>query len=347
MCPYRKNLKMKKPLKLLYISVLSIIPFLVTAQIITVNGPMPPQEMGRTLIHEHIMVDWIGADSTGYHRWNRDAIVERALPYLVELKQYGVSSFIDCTPAYLGRDPYVLKTLSERSGIHILTNTGYYGARENQFIPERLRSATPVQMAEHWIKEYENGIDSSGIRPGFIKISVDNQDILSEIHEKLIRAAALTHLKTGMTIVSHTGTDGPAMAQLKILKEMGVSPKAFVWTHAQNGTMEGYLNAAAEGAWISLDHVNGQSTDGAGNINWYIETLSELKSKGVLDHVLISHDAGWYTVGETNGGDFRGYTDLFTMLLPKLKANGFSQEDIDLLVKENPAKAYAIQIRKE
>tara|TARA_R110000744_G_scaffold256465_1_gene371934 strand:+ start:1628 stop:2713 length:1086 start_codon:yes stop_codon:yes gene_type:complete len=348
--PTIKELQMKKSFKFLWIGLIGLAPYFLSAQIITVNGPIEPKEMGLALIHEHIMVDWIGADSTGYHRWDRDEIVEIALPYLEELEKHGVTSFLDCTPAYLGRDPYVLKKLSELTGIHILTNTGYYGAGNNKYIPERLMNASPEQMAEQWIAEFRYGIDGSGIRPGFIKMSVDDRDVLSQTHENLIRAAALTHLETGMTIVSHTGRDGPAMAQLKVLKEMGVSPKAFVWTHAQNGTLDGYLRAAGQGAWISLDHINGLPSDGnanLGNIVWFIKMLLELKANGVLDHVLISHDAGWYNVGEKNGGDYRGYTDLFTKLIPRLKENGFTQYDIDLILKDNPSRAYTIDIRKE
>jgi phosphotriesterase-related protein len=341
---------MKDYFNYLVIFLTTIVPSITMAQVMTVNGAIEPKEMGLALIHEHIMVDWIGADSTGYHRWDRDEIVEIALPYLKELEKNGVTSFLDCTPAYLGRDPYVLKKLSELTGIHILTNTGYYGAGNNKYIPERLVNASPGQMAEQWIKEYRYGIDSSGIRLGFIKMSVDDQDVLSQTHENLIRAAALTHLETGMTIVSHTGTDGPAMAQLNVLKEMGVSPEAFVWTHAQNGTLDGYLQAAGQRAWISLDHINGQPSDGngnLGNIAWFVKTLLELKANGVLDHVLISHDAGWYNIGEKNGGDYRGYTDLFTKLIPRLKENGFTQYDIDMILKDNPSRAYAIDIRKE
>ena len=173
---------------------------------------------------------------------------------------------------------------------------------------------------------------------------------LSEIHINLIKAAGLTHLKTGMTIVSHTGGDSPAMAQIRILKEMGVSPSAFVWTHAQNGTMDGYLQAASQGAWISLDNIDGgtpNDTDSTGNIDWFVKTLLKLQDKGILDHILISHDAGWYNVGEKNGGNYKGYTDLFTKLIPRLKQNGFTQKDIDRVLKENPKRAYAIHIRKE
>ncbi|MDC6388990.1 phosphotriesterase [Maribacter sp. PR1] len=341
---------MKESFKFSWIGFLVLAPYFLWAQIITVNGPIKPEKMGLALIHEHIMVDWIGADSTGYHRWDRDEIVEIVLPYLEELGEHGVATFLDCTPAYLGRDPYVLKQLSERTGIHILTNTGYYGSGNNKYIPETLVNDSPEKMAAHWIEEFRFGIDSSGIRPGFIKMSVDDQALLSGTHENLIRAAALTHLETGMTIVSHTGSDGPAMAQLKVLKEMGVSPKAFVWTHAQNGTLEGYLRAAGQGAWISLDHINGQSSDGngsLGNIEWFVKILLDLKANGILDHILISHDAGWYDVGEKDGGDYRGYTDLFTKLIPRLKENGFTQDDLDIILKDNPKRAYSIGVRKE
>lgn len=325
----------------------SLLPFMIQAQVMTVNGPIAPEQMGLTLIHEHIIVDWIGADSTGYHRWDRDEVVARALPYLRELQSYGVTTFLDCTPAYLGRDPYVLKQLARRTGMNILTNTGYYGFGQNKFVPEHAITATDQELAALWISEFERGIDSSEVRPGFIKISVENQDQLSEMHAKLVRAAALTHLQTGLTIVSHTGPDGPAMAQLSLLSEMGVSPNAFVWTHAQNGTMDGFRKAAALGAWISLDHINAGTEDTSGNIEWYLETLVALKSYGILDHILLSHDAGWYDVGQENGGSYRGYTALFTDLVPRLKENGFTDDELDLILKENPRRAYSLEVRKE
>jgi len=327
-----------------------VLPSLTFAQVMTVKGPIESEDMGLTLIHEHIMVDWIGADSTGYQRWDRADVLDVALPYLEAIKKHGITTFLDCTPAYLGRDPYVLKALADNTGLHIITNTGYYGSGKNKYIPKSTQNATAEVMASHWIAEFENGIDGSGIRPGFIKISVKNEDNLSDVHTNLITAAGLTHLKTGLTIVSHTGGDAPAMAQLEVLKEMGVSPSAFVWTHAQNGTLKGYEQAAKEGAWISLDNINSSASneDGTiGNIDWFVQTLSKLKEKGILEHILISHDAGWYNVGQKNGGEYRAYTDLFTELIPRLLQNGFTEKDIDILLRQNPKRAYTIQVRKE
>lgn len=317
-------------------------------KLMTVNGEIAVDAMGASLIHEHIMVDWIGADSTGSHRWDRSKVVERVLPFLMEVKNRGVKTFFDCSPAYLGRDPMVLKELADKTGLNLVTNTGYYGARNNKFIPKHAFEATPEELAQIWIDEFQHGIEGTEVFPGFLKISVGPSDTPSLFHTKLIKAAAIAHKKTGLTIVSHTGPDGPAFAQLKVLEEAGVSPEAFVWTHAQNGSLEGHIKAASQGTWISLDNVRyvaPGSAQGKGNIEWYVHHLSAIKKEKLLHKILISHDAGWYTVAEENGGDFRAYNDIFGHLIPALRANGFTQEDIDLLLVENPKKAYAIHIR--
>lgn len=314
-------------------------------KLITVKGKIPVQEMGISLIHEHILVDFIGADSTGYHRWEKSKVIERVLPFLMEARQKGVKTIFECTPAYLGRDPLLIKELSEKTGINIVTNTGYYGSGNNKYVPKHAFDQTPEEMAKVWIDEFNNGIEGTGVFPGFIKIAVERKDTLSPMHAKIVKAAAIAHRATGMTIVSHTGTDGPAFAQLELLKSEGVSPEAFVWTHAQDGTFEGYLKAAKQGAWISLDNVNKSNGDKPGGIEWFVPMLTKLKKENLLHKVLISHDAGWYNPGQENGGTYRPHTDIFEYLIPALKENGFSQEDVDLLLIKNPQMAYAIKIR--
>ncbi len=107
--------------------------------IMTVNGPMDPDKMGITLTHEHILVDFIGADSTGYFRWNRDSVIAKALPVIMKAKAAGVNTIFDATPEYLGRDPLLLKELSEKSGVTFITNTGYYGYN-NKYLPQNFYS---------------------------------------------------------------------------------------------------------------------------------------------------------------------------------------------------------------
>src|SRR5687767_15912587 len=74
----------------------------------TVLGPIPARQFGFALTHEHVICDFIGADKTGPHRWNVEEVVRTMRPYFDELKQRNVTGFVDCTPAYIGRDPRVL-----------------------------------------------------------------------------------------------------------------------------------------------------------------------------------------------------------------------------------------------
>lgn len=304
----------------------------------TVSGPISVSEMGVTLEHEHILVDFIGADSTGAHRWEKQAVVARALPFLQELKSLGCQTFVDCTPVYLGRDPEILRQLADQTGLHIITNTGLYGARNNQYIPARAYNMSAEALAKEWIAEFNVGIENTGIKPGFIKISVDPDETLSPMHKKLIQAAALTHLETGLTILSHTGPDQPAFNQLDILKEMSVPADAFIWTHAQAGTIDGWIEAAKIGAWISLDNINIE------NITGRVKNLHDMKTAGLLNRVLISHDSGWYSVGEANGGDYNGYSTIFKGFIPALRKAGFTNGEIEMLLVDNPAKAFKIKI---
>ncbi len=318
-------------------------------QIMTVTGPVASSDMGKTLIHEHVLVDWVGADSTGYHRWNRNEVVKRVLPFIEEAADAGVETILELTPAYLGRDPFILQELSRKSGVQILTNTGYYGAVDNRFMPEHAWEESAEELADRWIDEFENGIDESGIRPGFMKISVKGEGSLSGLHQKIVTAAAITHLETGLTIVSHTTGNEPALEQIGILKENGVSPAAWVWTHSQSGDLETQIEIGNEGAWISLDNFNYDPKREAGeegNLDWFVQRLSELESEDLLHKVLISHDAGYYNPDEPGGGDFRGYTDIFQHLVPALKENGFTEDDIDQLLVRNPREAYGIQVRE-
>ncbi len=112
--------------------------------IMTVNGPESPGKMGITLEHEHILVDFIGADSTGYFRWNRDSVIKKAMPVVLEAKENGVRTIVECTPAWLGRDPLLLKSLSRASGVNFITNTGYYGAVNNKYLPSGFYTMSAV-----------------------------------------------------------------------------------------------------------------------------------------------------------------------------------------------------------
>ncbi len=305
--------------------------------IMTVTGPVSVKKMGKTLHHEHILVDFIGADSTGYHRWNREEVVKKVLPYLLEARDLGYKTIMECTPAFLGRDPELLKMLSEKTGMYFVTNTGLYSAYDGKYIPEELQTKTAKELAALWIDEAKNGIEGTGVYPGFIKIAVERGP-LNELNRKVVEAACITHKATGLVIMSHTGPALPALQQLEILKEYGVDPSAFIWTHANNEKdWAKLLEAARMGVFIAFD---GFAPD---KVDEYLDFILYMKKHGQLPQVLLSHDAGWYSPGEPDGGNFRGYSDIETYLIPAMEKAGIAQFDLFQLFFRAPADAFRIR----
>lgn len=303
-------------------------------KLMTVKGLVPAEELGRILSHEHVLVDFIGAKDTGYHRWSREDVVRVVVPKLMAVKEAGFQTLLECTPAYLGRDPRLLVELSERTGLHIVTNTGYYGARDNLFLPSQAWDATAGALSDLWIAEWEKGIEDTGVKPGFIKTGLD-EGALSSMHRKLVRAAAITHRATGLAIAAHTGTATGAFEALDILAYEGVAASAYIWVHAQaEPDIQHHITAAKRGCWISLDGVQDD------NIDQYVDRILQLWTANLLDKVLISQDAGWYSPGEPDGGSFRSYLSVANKLIPALREKGVSDKEIAGLLHGNVVAAF-------
>ena len=299
----------------------------------TVTGGVTPEQLGRTLMHEHVLVDFVGADRVSPSRYDAGEAFRVARPHLERLRALGCATLVECTPAFLGRDPLLLKRLSDATGLQILTNTGYYGAANDKFVPAHAYTEPAAQLADRWTREAEDGIEGTGVRPAFMKIGVDAGP-LSPIDEKLVRAAALTHRRTGLPIASHTGDGVAALVPLEVLRAEGVQPCAFIWVHAQN-EKDGAVHArvAKAGAWVEFDGISERERDR------HVGLVTAMRAQGLLERVLISQDAGWYRVGEPGGGAFRGYGMLFEAFLPQLRAAGVRDQEIEQLIVTNPRRA--------
>ncbi|WP_169975150.1 phosphotriesterase family protein [Tautonia rosea] len=307
--------------------------------IMTVLGPINPTEMGVTLPHEHLLVDFAGAEVASPDRYNADDVFARTQPFLKQVHDLGCRTLCECTPAYLARDPGLLARLARATGMHLLTNSGYYNANGGKHLPEHARHESARELADRWTAEWEHGIEGTGIRPGFLKIGVDGGP-LPEISRTIVRAAAITHLRTGLTIAAHTGDGLAAMEELDVIEAEGVNPSAFIWVHAQNEQETHFHTKAAErGAWVEFDGIGPQSIDR------HLDLVRSMNEAGHLNRVLLSHDAGWYHVGEPNGGTFRLFDTLFTEFLPALRREGIAEDELQRLIVEHPAEAFTVRVR--
>ncbi len=317
----------------------------------TVNGLLDTSEMGVTLSHEHLFADLRSYEEQARHALSIDVdeVVEVVRPHLERVRSLGCRTLIDCTATQLGRSPALIKRLSAESGLHMLTVTGNYLAADGRFVPEYVRTETVDQLARRWIGEFRHGIEETGVRPGLIKLGMDGGP-LTALEQKVFLAAIDTHLETGLTIATHVGPwrevepgfNGVSAAQmLGLLEKAGVSPSAWIWYHAQNEKdISHAVRAAERGAWIAFD---GLAPD---TLEAHIDLVKRFRARGLLDHVLVSHDAGWYTAGEPRGGSFRPFDTVFTAFIPALRAAGFAESEIAQLFVRNPAEAFAVRTRR-
>src|SRR5690606_25142349 len=177
------------------------------------------------------------------------------------------------------------------------------------FLPAFAKTESAAQLAKRWVAEWKNGVD--GMKPRFIKIGV-NKAPLHEWDRKVVEAAAITSIETGLPIAAHTGDGLAAKEELEIILRAGAEAKRFVWVHAQSERDHRIHDEIAKaGAWVEFDSIGG-------SVRWHEQCVEHMAEAGLLGQTLISHDSGWYRPGEPGGGDYNGYTFLYDRFHPKV-----------------------------
>jgi phosphotriesterase-related protein len=315
------------------------------AQIYTVDGPLAPERLGTTLMHEHVMVDFGGAEITGPHRWNRDEVVNVMLPTLQEIARQGVGTLVECTPAYLGRDTELLRRLSALTGLHIITNTGLY---KEPYLPRWAFGLEPAELAERWIAEFVEGIEGTDVQPGLIKIAVNPGELLP-IQRTIVRAAAIAHRATGLAVMAHTGDARATNESLDLIAVEGMPAERYVVAHADQ---IGARVAPAGPEWAEVLDTHQALLDrgvcleydaiGWGPVDRQVALLTAMLERGYENQLLLSQDAGWYHVGEPGGGKVQSMTGLLDDFMPALRAAGVDTETMAQLLVRNPARVLAV-----
>ena len=301
------------------------------------------EELGKTLIHEHIVTNFVGTVHPNQPLEDQEKAIEVILPYLLYLKSLGFNTLFECTPSYIGKNVDLLKELSKSSGLHIVTNTGYYAAVDKKYLPEHAYKETAEELAERWFSEWEGGISHTGIRPGFIKLGVGS-GALDSIEQKIVKAGMVVSEKTGMAMAVHTGDGAAIESQYQLAKANNFDVNKLIWVHAQNATDDERIRMAEKGIWISLDGVSETK------VEEYVSMISKLKQRSLLKRLLLSHDDGWsveFAKGELSlklfgNGNSQPYRTISEILEKRLYEIGFNKAQIELILIENPKRAMAI-----
>lgn len=310
-----------------------------------VLGSIDAKDLGLTLMHEHIC-----ATSAGIWRaWpellgGRDAFVERCVGILKQAQtEAGVRTFVDVTPIDLGRDIRLMQEVARRSGMQIIPCTGHW-----LDISRSVASRTADELATYFTREIEDGIEGTAVRAGVIKVANDVEGV-TEVGEKLLRAAARAHRRTGVPISTHTHAPSRVGArQADIFDEEGVDLRRVYVGHSNDTTDLDYLTGLMRrGCWLGLDRYPGGRVSGP---KWEerTEIVKQLVDAGYAGQMLLSHDA---PLGMTLGPTARmaeartqfnpdGILFIHRKVLPRLRELGVAQATVETIMVENPRRFF-------
>jgi phosphotriesterase-related protein len=197
-----------------------------------------------------------------------------------------------------------------------------------------------AELADLWTQELIDGIDRTAIRAGFIKLAMSD-DGPTPLEVRNLRAAAKASQNTGAVIGSHTIGGAVARKEMDVLEAAGLDLRRFIWIHAQTEPDLSVLKEAAQrGAYVELDTV-GAPFQSQPDL---LDAVGALVDAGFIDHILLSHDAGWYNPARPDGlpdEGYRGYTALVKNFIPALLARGISEAQVHCMTVKNPAAAFA------
>lgn len=297
--------------------------------VMTVTGPVPAGELGVVLPHEHVFANVI-------REYRADGLLNDLILAARELQQYadlGGGTLVELTTAEIGRDPLQLAAVSRASGVHIVMGCGHY--RDPYLDAAWFDSNDVDALAAAMILEIRQGVGDTGVRPGVIGEIGSDRSYISAAEERSFRAAARTHLETGLTISTHAARWPVGLKQLDLLAQEGVSPQRVIIGHADGVPGPDYQRELAHrGCFVELD---GFGTDTDHDIGRSLEYLMILRSDGFLNQVLISHDVFLRSHMRARGGP--GYTYIARELVPRLHTLGLDDAEIHQLTVENPRAA--------
>lgn len=301
----------------------------------SVHGDIQLNDLGKTLIHEHMRVRSEEVFANFPHLYDEIKEFKKAVQQVHNVKQHGVKTIFDPTVMGLGRDVQFIQRVAEETAMQIVVATGIY---TYHYIPMHFQNRSIDYMANLFVKDIEEGIQNTSIKAGFLKCATDEEGITPDI-EKVIRAVARAHKETGVPIMthSHPATE-TGLHQLELLIDEKVDPRYVLIGHTGDTDDLDYIHKVLDtGAYIGMDRygIMREISTEARN-----DTIIKLAKEGYANKMFLSQDycctIDWYDseqIKQTNPN--WSMTFLFDNVLPTLESEGVTKEQINDMMYEN------------
>jgi len=336
-------------------------------------GPVPAEELGITLPHEHLLCDArksfippatasdlamaykpVSMEILHWLRYHPFSNIDNcqlmdeqeAVEEIMTFKKAGGKTVVDVSDVGLGRDPAGLARISRATGLHIIMGSGYYVAPS---LPEDMSSKKEEEITEEIVRDITEGVGNTGIRSGLIG-EIGCSWPLHEHERKSLRAAARAQKRTGAPLNFHPGRNsGSPFEVIDLLEKAGADLSRAVISHTDCRVRdhEKRRRLAEKGCFLEYDTFG---WEGQFPVELYytpdvfyqpndtqrIFEIMQLINEGFLSQILISQDIFIKTWRARYGG--KGYGHVINDVVPRMLYAGITREQIETIMIENPKR---------
>jgi phosphotriesterase-related protein len=310
------------------------------ASVETTAGQVEADQLGRILIHEHVRVRAESVAIQFPHLADEEEDFRRAVDWVRAAQEHGVKTIVDPAVMDLGRDARFSSRVAEETGVQLVMATGIYG-QHYVSLPHHFQTRDVDYLADAFVHDIEEGIQGTGVKAAFLKCAVDEPGLNDDV-EKVLRAAARAHKRTGRPIMAHSH---PATRRgleiMDVFDEEGIDPARVQVAHTGDTDDLDYIEELlARGPFIGMDRYGLDIFLPTDRRN---ATVVELCRRGYSGRMTLSQDAcaafDWFppeTVAQMMPNWH--FTFLFEEVIPALKEAGVTEEQITEMLEETPRR---------
>ena len=317
----------------------------------TVRGPIDTARLGVTLMHEHVFVLSTEVMQNFPEPWgDEDKRVADAVARLNELKSRGVDSIVDLTVIGLGRYIPRIQRVAAQTELNIIVATGVYTYNDVPMYFHYQGPGTvlggPEFMVDMFVRDIEEGIADTGVKAAILKCATDEPGITPGV-ERVLRAVAQAHRRTGVPISTHTHAPTErGLEQQRIFEEEGVDLSRVIVGHSGDTTDIQYLEKLiSNGSYIGMDRFG---IDVLLPFEDRVNTVAKMCELGYAGKMVLSQDASCFMDALPEAAlpvmlPNWHYLHIHNDVIPALKQRGVSDEQITTMLVDNPRKIFERQ----
>ncbi|HTB70053.1 MAG TPA: hypothetical protein VK707_03650 [Solirubrobacteraceae bacterium] len=314
------------------------------AEVQTVGGAVDAEELGLTLVHEHVRFRDEAVADQWPGRYDEQLELGAALLHVSAAKDRGVQTIVDPTAMFGGRDVRFMKRVAEQTGVRIVACTGIYSY---DYLPHYFANRDVDVIADHFVEDIETGVQGTEIRAAFLKCAADAAGVTDNV-EKIHRAVARASVQTGAPIMAHSmPAVGTGPRQVEIFEEEGVELAKVQIAHCGDTDDVAYIEALIDkGVYVGLDRYG---------LEMYLPiekrnaTAAALLRAGHAERLMISQDfcatIDWFPPEAAEVFEGQGairnwsMTLVFDEVVPALRAEGAMDDAaFETVFVENPKR---------